>query len=455
MTTTTKTGQQADDTAPVQSVGPLPGQPRTVGDTGLNFLFLIELLTKTLFLRGQLRLFEIADHLKISIGVLEPLLTFLRTERLCEVSRSSGIDTSTAYTLTDLGRLRAEDFLQKSQYAGPAPVSLETYVQQVQRQSIANMQVTHPELAKAFKGIVVKESILKQFGAAMNSGRAIFVYGPAGSGKSYISEHLVGLLTGDVAIPYAIVVDDAVIQVFDPLVHIPVTQTEANICLDGRRSCDARWVLCRRPVVSTGGELTLPMLDLDFDTSARFYQAPPQVKANNGLLIIDDLGRQMTPVLALLNRWIVPLDRRVDYLALHNGKKFMVPFDVIVVFSTNMPPRELADEAFLRRLGYKIYIGPLDEQDYREIARQVCAELEVPFSEAGINHLLHEHHYKEGKPLFACLPRDIIGQVKDIARYDGQPPEMSPELLDWAWSNYFARDYEDIKNLNYRQGEVR
>ena len=455
MMMTTQTAKRPETDSAWQTSGPIPGQPRTVGDTGLNFLFMVELLTKVLFLRGQLRLVDLADHMKLSIGVLEPLLTFLRTERLCEVSRSSGTDTSTAYNLTDLGRLRAEDFLQKSQYAGPAPVSLEAYVQQIKKQSISNMTVTHKDLVKAFDGIVVKEGILKQFGAAMNSGRAIFVYGPAGSGKSFISEHLVGLLSGDVAIPYAVVVDEAVIMVFDPLVHIPAPQTDAEVCLDGRRACDARWVLCRRPVVITGGELTLPMLDLDFDVSARFYQAPPQVKANNGLLIIDDLGRQLTPVLSLLNRWIVPLDRRVDYLALHNGKKFMIPFDVIVVFSTNMPPRELADEAFLRRLGYKIYIGALDERDYREIAKQVCTELSVPFSKEGLDYLLQEHHYKENRPLFACLPRDLIGQVRDIARYNGRQPEMTPELLDWAWNNYFARDYEDIKNLNYRQGEER
>lgn len=430
-----------------QVSGPVPGQPRTVADTGLNFLFMVELLTKVLFLRGQLRLIDLSDHLKLSIGVLEPLLTFLRTERLCEVSRSTGTDASTAYVLTDLGRLRAEDFLQKSQYAGPAPVKLETYIQQVREQSISNMQVTQAALVKAFDGIVVKEGILRQFGAAMNSGRAIFVYGPAGSGKSYLSEHLVNLLSGDIAVPYAVVVDDAVIQVFDPLVHIPVPQEDAATCLDGRRACDARWILCRRPVVSTGGELTLQMLDLDFDTSSRFYQAPPQVKANNGLLIIDDLGRQLTPVMGLLNRWIVPLDRHVDYLALHNGKKFMVPFDVIVVFSTNMPPRELADEAFLRRLGYKIYIGPIDEEQYREIARKVCAEFDVPYSEPGIEYLLKDLHDKQEKPLFACLPRDIIGQVRDIARYEGRKPEMSTDLLDWAWSNYFARDYEDVKRL--------
>lgn len=455
MMMSTRTSKPAEVDTESHAAGLIPAQPRNAGDTGLNFLFQVELLVKVLFLRGQLRLVEIADHLKLSIGVLEPLLAFLRTERLCEVSRSSGTDTSTSYTLTDLGRLRAEDFLQKSQYAGPAPVSLEAYVQQVQQQSVSNMVVTHENIVKAFEGIVIQENILKQFGAAMNSGRAIFVYGPAGSGKSFISEHLVGLLSGDVAVPYAVVVDDAIIQVFDPLVHRPVPQAEANTCLDGRRASDPRWVRCHRPVVITGGELTLSMLDLDFDTSTRFYQAPPQVKANNGLLIIDDLGRQLTPVLSLLNRWIVPLDRHVDYLALHTGKKFMLPFDVIVVFSTNMPPRQLADEAFLRRLGYKIYVGELEEQDYRDIAKQVCAEMDVPFSEAGLDYLLQELHYKDGKPLFACIPRDIIGQVRDIARYSSKQPEMTPEFLDWAWNNYFARDYEDIRNLNDKQGEER
>lgn len=442
MMPSTRGSRQEEDHSWEQADKLIPAQPRTVGDTGLNFLFQIELLTKVLFMRGQLRLVEIADHLKLSIGVLEPLLAFLRTERLCEVSRSSGTDASTSYTLTDLGRLRAEDFLQKSQYAGPAPVSLEEYVRQIQHQSVTNMVVTHDDIVKAFEGIVVKEEILKQFGAAMNSGRAIFVYGPAGSGKSFISEQLVGLLSGDVAVPYAVLVDEAIIQVFDPLVHKPIPTADTCLSLDGRRACDPRWVRCHRPVVTTGGELTLPMLDLDFDASTRFYQAPPQVKANNGLLIIDDLGRQITPVLSLLNRWIAPLDQHVDYLALHTGKKFMVPFDVIVVFSTNMRPQDLADEAFLRRLGYKIYVGALDEQDYRNIARQVCTDLGVPFSETGLDYLIHELHEKENRPLFACIPRDIIGQIRDIARYSNRKPEMTSEFLNWAWRNYFARDYE-------------
>lgn len=418
----------------------LPFQPRSVEETGLNFLFLVELLAKILFLRGQLRLVDLVSHSKLSIGVLEPLLSFMRTERLCEVSRSGETETATAYTLTDLGRLRAQDFLQKSQYAGPVPVPLHAYVERVRQQSVVDMRVTRNDLQRAFKGVVVKEGILKQFGAAMNSGRAIFVYGPAGTGKTFISEKLVGLLSGNVAIPHAVVVDNDVIQVFDPLVHEATGIPEAASDLDRRKARDDRWVSCRRPVVKTGGELTIDMLDLDFDASAKFYQAPPQVKANNGLLLIDDLGRQLTSALDIMNRWIVPLDRHLDYLALHTGKKFMIPFDVIVVFSTNMPPKQLADEAFLRRLGYKIYIGVLDEDEYRAISRQVCDELNISYSEQGLEYLLREHHYKEGKPLLACIPRDILGQVRDIARYEGVQPKLSEELLDWAWNNYFTND---------------
>lgn len=439
--TQTASPKQVAPAQPEAQKASLPLQPRTVGETGLNFLFLIELLTKTLFLRGQLHLADLVDHTRLSIGALEPLLSFMRTERLCEVTRSGEAETATAYTLTELGRLRAQDFLQKSQYAGPAPVSLQAYVEQVRKQSIMDMQVTRENLQQAFSGVVVKERILKQFGAAMNSGRAIFVYGPAGTGKTFLSEKLVDLLSGNVVVPHAIVVDSEVIQIFDPLIHDEVVVEEAvKSGLDRRRTLDARWVLCRRPVVTTGGELTLDMLDLDFDQTAKFYQAPPQVKANNGLLLIDDLGRQLAPALNIMNRWIIPLDRHLDYLGLHTGKKFMIPFDVIVVFSTNMPPKQLADEAFLRRLGYKIFIDVLEEEDYRAIFRQVCNELHIPYSEEMLEYLLHEHHYKESKPLLACIPRDILGQVRDIARYEGVQPELSEELLDWAWNNYFTHD---------------
>lgn len=418
-----------------------PRAPRTVEETDLSFLFLVELLTKTLFLCGQMRLVDLSAHSKLSLLVLEPLLAFMRTERMCEVARNGGAETSIAYSLTELGRIRAQDFLAKSQYAGAAPVSLPEYGDQVRRQSIADMKVDREALAGAFEGVVIREAYLSQFGAALNSGRAIFVYGPAGSGKTYIAEHLANVVTENVAVPYAILVENEVIQVHDPYIHGAMeNDVGEDLLLDRRRMFDARWMICRRPVVVTGGELTLSMLDLDFDPSARFYQAPPQVKANNGLLVIDDLGRQLAAAQDIMNRWIVPLDRRVDYLALHTGTKFSVPFDVVVVFSTNMSPTQLADEAFLRRLGYKIYIGPLNEDEYRAVARQVCHELKLPHSEQGIDYLLQKHR-SDNRPLLACYPRDILHQVRDLAVYEERPLELTHELLDWAWGNYFAHDF--------------
>ncbi len=418
---------------------PLPGMPQRIEDTGLDFSFLVELLAKILFVRGEMRLPELGAHARLPVAALEPLLAFMRSERLCEMARHGETHGTMAYTLTDLGRARAQDFMARCQYAGPAPVSLGAYIKQVRQQSIMEMGVTRETLQQAFEGIVVGQDVLNQLGAAMNSGRPIMVYGPAGSGKTYLSERLVGLLSGDIAIPHAIEVGNEVIQVFDAVVHEEVrVEDTRRSALDRGSHSDARWVRCRRPVVMTGAELTLAMVDLQFDHKARFYQAPPQMKANNGLFIVDDLGRQLVSPQALMNRWIVPLDRHVDYFALHTGQKFQVPFDVIVVFSSNLQPSKLADEAFLRRLGYKIFVGPLPESDYRRIFEQVCEQNGIACAEEGYRYLLDELHAKDGKPLFACVPRDIVGQLRDFARFNGLEPRLSEDLLRWAWRNYFA-----------------
>jgi hypothetical protein len=417
----------------------LPSPPRTVDDTGLHVLFLVELTAKILFLRGRLRLTELANHLKLPATVVDVVLNCMRTERMCEVARRGETDGDVHYNLTDAGRLRAAEFLQNSQYAGTAPVSLASYTEQVQRQAIAGMRVTLPDVDRAFQGLVIKPHLREQLGAAMNSGRAMFIYGPAGSGKTFLAEQLLRLLSGYVAVPHAICVDNEVIQLFDPLVHEPVEEVVgSHDSLYRLRQMDARWVLCRRPTSLTGGELTLDMLNLYFDETTRFYQAPPHVKANNGLFIIDDLGRQLISPQQLMNRWIVPMDRRHDYQALHNGYKFAIPFDVILVFSTNMTPSQVADEAFLRRLGYKIHVGPLEESEYRSIFQDVCAEKGVPYSDAALEYLLREHHEKDGKPLLACYPRDIVGQIKDFAMYRNTAPELTRDALAWAWRNYFA-----------------
>jgi hypothetical protein len=414
--------------------------PRTLEETGLSFFFILELIAKILYRGGQLKLSELSNRIHLPISVLEPILAFMRNERLCEISHRSDTEASIIYNLTDLGRLRANDYLARCQYAGPAPVPLDAYIAQIRAQSLSGLPITRPMIGKAFEGIVIKQPILDTFGAAMNSGRAVFVYGPAGVGKTFIAEHMASALAGDVFIPHAIQVDNEIIQAYDPLIHKAVAADSVVDFRLERARRDERWVLCKRPIVLTGGELTLSMLDLDFDESSRFYTLPPQMKANNGLLVIDDLGRQLVKARDLMNRWIVPLDRHLDYLTLHNGKKFMVPFDVIVVFSTNLKPADLADEAFLRRLGYKIHLTPLDEEDYRAIFRQVCEEFGIPFAEESLHYLLHQHHYREGRPLLACVPRDILRQVLDVAKYQGKRPELSTEMLDWAWHNYYATE---------------
>lgn len=417
----------------------LPAPPRTVEESGLGMPFLVELVAKVLSLRGESRLAQLAQHLKLPVTLIEAVLEFMRVEKLSEVKRRGGTDGDVQYALTENGRARAVEFLQKSQYAGAAPVSLDAYTRQVQRQAIANMRVTLEEVDRAFKGLVIRSHLREQLGAAMNSGRPMFLYGPAGSGKTFLAEKLLRLLNGAVAVPYAICVDHEVIQLYDPLIHHARDSGIHGVPgIDRRQAADARWVTCDRPVSISGGELTMEMLNLEFDATSRFYQAPPHVKANNGLFIVDDLGRQLISPQQLMNRWIVPMDRRRDYQALHNGYKFAIPFDVILVFSTNLMPSQVADEAFLRRLGYKIHVGPLDRAEYRAVFIEVCEEYGIEFSEAAFDYLLRAHHEASGKPMLACYPRDLVGQIRDFAQYRGVTPQLTSDALDWAWGNYFA-----------------
>lgn len=419
----------------------LPRAPRTPEETGLPFHFLVELVTKVLSVRGQVPLVELSAHLKLGVSVLDPLIVFMRAEKLCEVTRrgDSGTDADLSYNLTDLGRSRAAEFMRCNAYAGQAPVTLAAYCDQVKAQSVADMHITRSDMAREFDNIVVNPSVLEQLGAAMNSSRAIFVHGPAGSGKTYLAERLAGLLKGAISVPYAILVDGEVVQMYDPVVHRPVDDAAtATHAFDKRMPVDARWVRALRPTVLTGGELTLDMLDLQYDPGTRFYQAPPHLKANNGIFIIDDLGRQRCSALELMNRWIVPMDRHIDYLSLHTGHKFLVPFDVIVIFSSNFPPEQLADGSFLRRIGYKIHVGAMTELQYEDIFRQVCKEGDLDYSSEAFQHLLREHHYKEGRPLLACYPRDILTQLCDQAVYEDRQPRLDEKALDWAWNNYFV-----------------
>ncbi|NYE61664.1 energy-coupling factor transporter ATP-binding protein EcfA2 [Duganella sp. 1224] len=408
----------------------------------MPFLFLVELLSKVLFQRGQVRLPELASHLKLSVSVITPLVTHLRNEKLCEVTRSgsSGTDADLTYHLTDAGMQRAVAAIHRNAYAGPAPVPLAAYVAQMAVQSVRHLHVTRDAVRTAFHDVVASAQVLDQLGAAMNSGRAMFIYGLAGSGKTFLAERLCHLLHGAIAVPYAIMIDNEVVPFYDPVQHQPAAAAApADDGGDLLRTLDARWVRgLQRPTALSGGELTLEMLDLRFDPNTRLYQAPPHLKANNGIFIIDDLGRQRCSPLELMNRWIVPMDRGVDYLSLHTGLVFQVPFDVVVVFSSNFLPERLSDGAFLRRLGYKIEVPPQTPAEYQQLFRQACAQYGIAFDAAAFDYLLSGLHARDETPLLACYPRDLIRQVRDLARYEDTPPVLNQRALDWAWHNYFA-----------------
>ncbi len=416
---------------------PIPPAPRSVAATGLPEIFLVDLAAKAMLLRGISHLTELAQLLRLPAVALEELLGSMRTERLVELTRRGAVQGDVSFALTDAGRARASESLRKCFYVGPAPVALEAYVQQVRRQTIGNVRVTREALDAAYEGLVVNDSLREKIGAAMNSGRPMFLYGPAGSGKTYLAQSLARLMHGTVAVPYAFFVGGEVVQVYDPIVHRGLESEPHPLAFDGRARPDERWVPCKRPVVTTGGELRQEMLELRLDPSTGFYQAPPHVKANNGLFIIDDLGRQLVTPEQLMNRWIVPMDRRTDYLALNTGTTFELPFDLVLVFATNLAPRDVADEAFLRRIGYKIHVGPVDEQEYRAILKAVCAEYGVPYDEAGAEMLLAQHHRLE-RPTLACYPRDVVGMIRDYGVYHGKPPELTPNTVIWAWHNYFT-----------------
>ena len=406
---------------------------------GLPDTFVIELMLRHLARMGELRLVELAQRLGLSASQLAPLLAHMRTLQLIEVPRRGQTEGDVSYDLTDLGHHQARLAFEKCQYAGPAPVTLVEYVNQVNRQSLRLHPTTAQRLKEAMGNLVIEDAMLPTLGSALNSGKAIYLYGPSGVGKSYLAEHLVKTLHGQIWVPHALYIDGEVIQVFDPTVHhaVPVP-VPAERRLSRDEIPDGRWVRVERPIVMTGGELTLQMLELEFDKLSRLYVAPLQMKANNGILVIDDLGRQRVSARDLLNRWIVPLDRHVDYLGMHTGATFEVPFDVTVIFSSNLTPEELTDPAFARRLGYKIAIGALSQEGYRTVIAQACRRVSIEADPVAIDFMVDHLHPFYAQAYLPCVPYDVISKVRDRALYLGQAPRLTPELIEWAWKTYFG-----------------
>lgn len=404
--------------------------------------FLTELALRHFARRGELRMAAMARLLGLGVPVTDALLNRMRALQLLEVPRRGNIEGDVSYTLTDAGHRQARMAMEKCQYVGPAPVTLGEYMAQVRRQTQSVAAVKADMLRQALGDLVIDEALLPALGGALNSGKAMYLHGESGSGKTYLAEHLVKTLRGQIKVPHAVYVEGEVVQVYDPTVHRAVASPDAPSAdergLALEVEIDGRWVRCERPVVVAGGELTLAMLDLQYDPHTRLHVAPPQMKANNGIFVVDDLGRQRVAPRDLMNRWIVPLDRQVDFLGLHSGVKFELPFDVKVIFSSNLSPEQLVDPAFARRLGYKIHIPGLVAQQYREVVAQACARSGVPPDAASINHLVDTLHPRHDQPYFPCVPHDVIGKIADRARYLGELPRMTPELIEWAWTLYFG-----------------
>jgi len=416
-----------------------PPVPRTLADTGLAPDHVEQLILKTLY-TGELTGMAIAEAMRLPFSILEALIERARAERLLEVRGATGTGSAGyRYMLTDLGRDRTREYLNINGYIGPAPVPLNQYCETMRRLQAARGFVERDRLRNAFGHLIISDSLLEQLGPAVNANKAIFLYGPPGNGKSVVADGMGRAMGGDMYVPHAIDVEGSIVTMYDPIAHEPLDAEEAlNLIAEAPR--DRRWVRIRRPVVVVGGELTLSMLDLTFNHASKFYEAPVQLKANGGVLLVDDFGRQRMRPEDLLNRWIVPLESRIDFLTLHTGKKFQVPFDVLVSFATNLDPAQLADEAFLRRIPYKIPINDPTSDQFARIFELNCRRNNLPFDPDTLEYLYHHHYQPISRPLRACQPRDLIEQVVALCRYRGIEPVLTPENLDAACAAYFIDD---------------
>jgi len=424
--------------------GPWSPPPiRTLKDVGLNIGILSDLAIKTLYFGGYLSGNDVADQMHLPFtGVVEFVLETLKREKFVEVRGGGGLGSGAyEYVLTARGLEKAHEALARTQYAGPCPVTLEQYVTAMNAQARARLTVHRDMLEKALRGMTLSEEMYGRIGPAVNSGKAIFMYGPPGNGKTTIAQKVGAMILGaPMWIPYAVDVDGQVVRVFDNINHQVLPDNDdpqRRATATGERR-DPRWLRIRRPVIMVGGELTLETLDLVYDPINKYYEAPFQMKANGGMFLIDDFGRQQVRPRDLLNRWIVPLESRVDFLTLSTGRKIEIPFNVLIVFSTNMPPADLVDEAFLRRIPHKIEVGDPTPEQFREIFIKVCESRRIPFDDRALNYLIQEWYVKANRNLRAVHPRDIVEQLIDIARYQNTPPALTKELLDRAASAYFV-----------------
>ncbi|MDO9269478.1 MAG: hypothetical protein Q7T96_10270 [Methylobacter sp.] len=411
-------------------------QPRTVDETALDAELLLDLTLKHFYDGGVLDLHQLADRMALAGNLLEGILATLRKDSRIEVLAAKENSAGVRYQLTELGRAEAKNAYLRSGYIGRAPITIEHYRQLVEAQSVFNCTVSKEQLKDAFADVVIEDHLFDQLGPALHSGRAIMIYGPAGSGKTYICKRLARCLGGPIHLPYAIAVGREIIQFFDPLIHVPVYQISEKVGYHFETRTDQRLILCERPVAISGGELTMDRLELHYDPVTRLNHAPIQLKTNNGIYIVDDMGRQRMPPIELLNRWIVPMEEHLDYLTVGTGQHFPVPFDTVLVFSSNLHPLELADEAYLRRLGYKIHFTDITKEQFTLIWGDVCRDRAVTV-EDGVLDCVFELYDRTKRPFLPCQPRDLIGLGLDMAAFKNNRGRLSQENIRLAWDTYF------------------
>jgi DNA-binding PadR family transcriptional regulator len=414
----------------------VPCEPATLDHAGLSEAEVESLVLKYLLARGSSCGRDIADQVKLPFALIEGLLRQLKSEQLV-VYRSSTVMNDYIYQLTDLGRERSQRYSAHCTYFGAAPVSLTDYIASVRAQSLSNQHPTQDALKQAFADLLINPHMLDRLGPAVNSGRGLFLYGSPGNGKTSIAERITRAFGQYIWIPRAIGVDGEIVRLFDPVNHEEAPPAKCEGWLD-QSKIDKRWVRIRRPTIIVAGELTMENLEVSFNPATGISEAPVQLKSNCGTLVIDDFGRQRMSVHELLNRWIVPLEKRYDFLNLSNGKKLQVPFDQLIVFSTNLEPKDLVDEAFLRRIPYKIEVLDPTEDEFRDLFKLMCPKLNFEFRAEAVEYLIQRHYKAVDRPFRCCQPRDLLLQVRSHCRYQNTELELKPEYFDFAAENYFA-----------------
>ena len=436
-----------DDEAPAAGTGYAPPVPSSLEDLGLQATFIFEMVLRTLFLRGQQTGGALADLIRVPFGVLNPLMQQMRKQSLIDIvgQRGSSGDASFLYEIKPpRGQDALKEALDKTAYSGPTPVPFADYVESVLAQTVKKIVVTRRSIQKAFADLIITEDVFNEIGPAINSASSIFFFGYPGNGKTSVAERITRLMGDHIYIPHAVEANGQIIRLYDPIQHTAVVDEAPVEGLEGLDNVlkqggdyDRRYIRVKRPTIVVGGELVMPMLDLKYNPVGKFYEAPLQMKSNGGIFMIDDFGRQQVRPMDLLNRWIVPLEKKYDYLTTTTGTKIEVPFDEILIFSTNLDPNQLADEAFLRRIKFKIEIRDPTEEQYRKIWELVCKGRRVEFDSAGVDYLVNKWYLPVGRPFRMCQPRDLLDQMMSIAKYNMERVNFSPDLIDAACATYF------------------